>query len=274
MSIAITPATAADGLGLRDKVVIVTGASSGIGAAAARAFGRAGARVVAAGRDPERLAAVAKEIQAAGGEARTVIADYARLDAAQAVVEAAVAAYGHVDVIVPAAGAVQRLMFPEQTAETIERMLRINLMGPLLTVRAALPHLTDGASVLFVSSTGAMRGNPGLSAYAASKSGLEGAARTLAIELAPKVRVNTFVPGFFDTAINEEKMVVPGFRERVLAGIPAGFIAKGEDAADLIVFLCSPLSRYVHGTTIVADGGSTTVAVSVKADDLQAAHQG
>lgn len=262
--------TQTEALGLRDKVVVVTGASSGIGAAAARRFARVGAKVVASGRDEQRLAAVAEQIRDAGGEVTTVRTDFLLDGAPQELVEAAVAAYDHIDVIVTAAGAVQRVFFPDQTAETLNRMLKVNLAGPFLTAQAALPHLTEGSVLLFVSSSGAMRGNPGLAAYSASKSGLEGMARTLAIELAPKTRVNVFVPGFFDTAINEEKMVVPGFRERVLEGIPVGFIPEGEDAADTIVFLCSPQSRYIHGTTIVMDGGSVTKAPSVRVDDLVA----
>jgi NAD(P)-dependent dehydrogenase (short-subunit alcohol dehydrogenase family) len=245
-----------DSLGLRENIVIVTGASSGIGAATARAFGRAGAHVVIAGRDAKRLDDVAQQIQDSGGTALPVEADFLQRGDAVLPVDAAVAAHGRIDVVVCAAGFVERIAFADQTPETLDRMWRVNAQAPFLTTQAAVPHLTEGSAVLFMSSSGAHRGFPGLSAYSASKGAVEALARTLAVELGPRTRVNTLMPGFVLTPMNDDKVAMPGFVEGYLAKTPAGFLAEADDLADTAVFLCSKQASYITGTTVRADGGA------------------
>ncbi|MCW2495306.1 SDR family oxidoreductase [Jatrophihabitans sp.] len=246
----------AEATGLHDRVVIVTGASSGIGAATAAAFARVGARVVVSGRDPVRLRAVAGDIARSGGQVLAVEADLAQAEHAALPIRAAVDRWGGIDAMVLAAAFVERMPFAQQTAESFDRIWRVNTRAPFLAVNAALPHLSDGSSVVFMSSSSAHRAVSGLSAYAPSKAALEGLARTLAVELAPRTRVNVIVPGFVQTPINDDKVALPGFVERYLGKTPAGFLAQPDDLADLSLFLCGTQSRYLTGQCITIDGGA------------------
>ncbi len=170
---------------LEKKPVIVTGASSGIGAATARLLGSAGASVVLAGRDRDRLDAVARDVEAAGGETHIVVAELTDIAEAEGVVEQAVAAFGELYGIAHLASVFDPRPLAETTPESFEVQWRSNVAAPLFMTKAAVPHLMKGSSVVLVASTIALVGFPGCRAYTATKGAVVSLGRALAVELAP-----------------------------------------------------------------------------------------
>jgi NAD(P)-dependent dehydrogenase (short-subunit alcohol dehydrogenase family) len=243
---------------LGGRVAIVTGASSGIGAQTAQVLAGCGARVVAVGRDEERLGRTVSEIEAAGGEAVPVSADLADVASAQKIVDAAVELGGRIDVLVLAAGQFHSAPLGETSAADLDELYAVHLRAPFLIVQAALPHFSKGASVLFYSSTVTQSGFAPYAAYTAVKGGVDAMARSLAIELAPDVRVNVVVPGFTGTPmVFDQYEAAPWLEEAIVQRTPVGFLGGPESAAHAAAFLVSDLSSYVHGTRVVVDGGWT-----------------
>jgi NAD(P)-dependent dehydrogenase (short-subunit alcohol dehydrogenase family) len=243
---------------LGGKVAIVTGASSGIGAETARAMGACGARIVAVGRDTARLAEVVGEIEADGGEAVGVQADLAEPSAAAEIVERALELDGGVDILAAAAGQLTTGPLAETGGDVLERLWAVHVRAPYLLTQELLPHLRDGASLLYYSSTVTHVGFAPYAAYSAVKGAIEAFARSLAIELAPKVRVNVIVPGFTATPmVFEQYEDAPGLEQGIIDRTPVGFFGGPESAAGLAAFLCSSHGRYVDGARLVVDGGWT-----------------
>jgi NAD(P)-dependent dehydrogenase (short-subunit alcohol dehydrogenase family) len=244
---------------LAGKNVIVTGASSGIGAATARELGRAGAGVLLVARDAGRLAAVAADVQAAGGRAETAEAELEDADAAAALPALAVERLGSLDGIVLTASLFDPRALEDTTIECQERQWRTNVVAPLATVRAAVEHMPDGGSIVLIGSTVASVGFPGCSAYTATKGAIASLSRALAIELAPKgIRVNLVVPGYVRTPMLQPHLDAnEGYEDWILARTPGGRIGGAEDLAPSILFLLSDLSAYVDGASLVVDGGWT-----------------
>jgi NAD(P)-dependent dehydrogenase (short-subunit alcohol dehydrogenase family) len=190
---------------LTDKVALVTGAGSGIGAAAARRFAQAGARVALVGRTRDDLDAVAAEI---GDRARVAVADVADDAAMRRAVDETAAAWGRLDVVVANAG-VNGVWAPieELAVEEFEATLHTNLVGTFVTIKRAVPHLkARGGSVIVTASVNGTRifSNTGATAYSASKAGQVAMTKMLAVELAKhRIRVNVVCPGAIETAIDE-----------------------------------------------------------------------
>jgi NAD(P)-dependent dehydrogenase (short-subunit alcohol dehydrogenase family) len=243
--------------GLADKTVVVTGASSGIGAATARALGDAGAAVVLVGRDEKRLQDEVAEVESRGGRPHPVYADIEEPGAAAGVIEQAVEACGPLHGIVHSASLFDPRPLAETTIESAERQWRTNVLAPLVMTQAAVPHLERGASVVFVGSTTGSVGFPGCSAYAATKGAVNALTRALAVELAPNgVRVNIVVPGYVRTPMLQPHLDAnASYEDWIVERTPVGRIGGPEELAPSIVYLLSPLSRYVDGATLVADGG-------------------
>lgn len=237
--------------------MIVTGASSGIGHATARALGAVGASVVLVGRDRERLDACATEVESRGGRAKTVIAELSEPTQAEGVVDQALEAFGSLHGIVHSASLFDPRPIEDTTFECLEAQWRTNVAAPLLMTRAALPHLVEGSSVVFISSTVATVGFPGCSAYTATKGAVNGIAQQLAVELAPRgIRVNTIVPGYVRTPMLQPHLDAnEGYEDWIIERTPQKRIAGPEELATTIVFMLSGMTEYVHGTTLVADGG-------------------
>jgi NAD(P)-dependent dehydrogenase (short-subunit alcohol dehydrogenase family) len=243
-------------LSLDGKVAIVTGASSGIGAAIAEALAGADASVVLVGRDGERLDTVRDRIAAAGGTASAVIADVTDEAAPQRIVDAALEAYGGVDCIVACAG-VFLLAPPDESLELLDRQWLTNVRAPFALAVAALPELRRRrGSIVFLSSIAGQVGFPTASAYCATKGAIEMLTPSLAVEEAPNgVRVNAIAPGNIETPMNAHLMADPGYLQAMLDATPMGRNGRAPEIAPLVVLLASDTSSYTTGASVLVDGG-------------------
>jgi NAD(P)-dependent dehydrogenase (short-subunit alcohol dehydrogenase family) len=243
-------------LDLSGRVAIVTGASSGIGVATARALGAAGAGVVVVGRDAERLRRSADGVREAGARCHEVCADLTADGAPEQIAAAALDAFGRIDILVHSAGLFEPIPFAETPRESLDRQWELNVRAPFLLTQAALPHLRAGSSVIFVSSIAGHVGFPSSAAYCATKGAVELLARALALELSPLgIRANVIAPGNIRTPMNEELRALPGYEERVSADTPAGRFGEPEEIAAAVVFFASDAASFVHGASLLVDGG-------------------
>jgi NAD(P)-dependent dehydrogenase (short-subunit alcohol dehydrogenase family) len=239
------------GYRLDGKVAIVTGASSGIGAAIAEAMAQAGARVALVGRDADRLAGA----RAACGEGHiTISADITAEP--EGVVKAALDAFGRIDSIVHSAGIFTPRPFPESPVESLDEQWRVNVRAPYAITHAAQAHLEPGSSVIFISSIAGKLGFPNSAAYCATKGAVEMLVKSLATEFAPRgIRVNAIAPGNIHSPMNEEFFKSPEYERAMIERTPAGRVGVVEDIAPAVVFLASDAARYVHGVSLLVDGG-------------------
>src|SRR5262245_34024992 len=247
---------------LRGKVAIVTGAGSrgpglGNGKAAAILFGREGARVLCVDQVLERAEETVGLVRAEGGEAAAVAADVTRADNCRAMVEAAVARWGGLDVLHNNVGIESRKDLLDTTEEEWDRVVEVDLKSVFLATRAAVPAIVarGGGSVICVSSIAGHRGH-GRTAYAAAKAGIEGFVRSVAVQLGPRgVRVNAIAPGTVWTPMVEG--LGPEARERRRRASPLGTEGTGWDVGWGAVYLASDESRWVTGQVLVIDAGLT-----------------
>ena len=256
---------AADVWGLAGRRALVTGATSGIGAACARALAGAGCRVVVSGRDAGRGEAVCREIAAAGGEAHFVAADLRASEAAEGLVAAALERLGGLDVLVNAAGVIHRRDAPSTTDEAWRETLAVNLDAVFYACRAAWPVMLGqgGGVIVTVASDASMIGAPRMAAYCASKGAVLQLTRAMALDGARRgIRVNAVCPDEVATPMLESEARQLGrdpeaFLAEAAEGIPLGRIAAPEEVADAVLFLASERARFVTGTGLVLDGGVT-----------------
>lgn len=244
---------------LQEQVAIVTGASRGIGRAAAMALAGAGARVVV---NYVRQAAAAEEVAAAikdnGGEAITVAGDVGDYEAAKNLIQTAVEHFGRVDILVNNAGIARDGLTARLKVEDWEAVLRTNLTGVFNCCQAALkPMLRQRyGRIINVTSVVGLRGNAGQVNYAAAKAGIIGFTKSLAKEVASRgILVNAVAPGFIATEMTA--VLQEGLKEEFYRHIPVGRPGTPEEIADVVLFLASPASRYITGQVIVVDGGLT-----------------
>jgi NAD(P)-dependent dehydrogenase (short-subunit alcohol dehydrogenase family) len=243
------------------KAVIVTGATSGIGRAAAEAFGREQASVVLVGRNETALGEVAATIRSGGGHAAACAVDLMAPDAADTIISAAITAFDHLDVLVNAAGVIASGMLEQTTDAMWDQMIAINLTAPFKLMRAAMPHLkARKGAVVNVSSVNGLRSFAGVLAYNVSKAGVDHLTRCAAIEAAPiGVRINAVNPGVTVTNLHRrsgmDETKYAAFLERSKETHPLGRPGNPEEIADLIVFLASERAGWMTGETIPIDGG-------------------
>jgi 3-oxoacyl-[acyl-carrier protein] reductase len=238
-------------------VALITGASRGIGRAIAIDLARNGHDVALFGRDAEALEATAEAVRAARAGARAEVhaCDAADRDATEAAV-AKVAAAGRIDVAVANAGQSRDGLILRLRSADLDELIDVNLKSAFyLSAAVAKPMLKQrGGSIVFVSSIVGLGGNAGQSAYAATKAGLLGLAKSLAKELGSRnVRVNAVAPGLIETAMTAA--LPDAARKGFLEGIALGRPGTPEDVAGVVTFLASDAARYVTGQTIVVDGG-------------------
>ncbi len=244
-----------------EQTVVITGASSGIGRAAALRFGREGAAVVAVGRDSAALTDVAEQVRKGGGRSSVVVADVTADDAPGMVVARAAAEFGGISTLVNAAGIIANGTIENTADAAWDEMLDINLRAPFRLMRAAAGHLIAAkGSVVNVSSVTGLRAFPGVLAYCVSKAGVDQLTRCAALEMAPHgVRVNAVNPGVTisnlhrRSGMNEDNYAA--FLERSKTTHPLGRAGTVEEIADLIWFLASEQAGWITGETISIDGG-------------------
>jgi NAD(P)-dependent dehydrogenase (short-subunit alcohol dehydrogenase family) len=240
---------------LAGKATLVTGASSGMGREIAISYSRAGADVLLVGRDQPRLEDAAAE---AGGTTHVLSLDVTAAGAAHTLVEAALATLGRLDVIVHAAGVYLPRPFAESSLEDLDIQWETNVRAPYAITQAALPHLGPEATVIFISSIAGLVGFPNSAGYCATKGAVELLSKALSLELARSgIRFNCIAPGNIRTPMNDHLFGDPAYEEAMLASTPSGRIGTVEDVASAAVFLASDGARYMHGASLVVDGGWT-----------------
>jgi NAD(P)-dependent dehydrogenase (short-subunit alcohol dehydrogenase family) len=244
-----------------EKTIIVTGATSGIGRAAAQAFAREGGSVLLVGRDAAALAQALEDVRAAGGSGAICPADLTAPDAPARIVAAAVAAFGRIDALVNAAGVIASAPLESTSDELWDSMMAINARAPFRLMREALPQLkATRGSVVNVSSVNGLRSFPGVLAYCVSKAAVDHLTRCAAIELAPLgVRVNAVNPGVTVTNLHRRSGMgeeqYAAFLERSKTTHPLGRPGEAGEIAELILFLASDQAGWMTGETIPIDGG-------------------
>ncbi|HEY2203382.1 MAG TPA: glucose 1-dehydrogenase [Pseudonocardia sp.] len=243
---------------LEGRVAIVTGASRGLGRAAAEALAAEGARVLAVARstaDLEKLRATDPERIAV----QTV--DMCAADEVAALPDRAVEQFGRIDIVVNNAGIAPAGKFVDQPQEEWDRVFDINVRAPAILARAAGPHFVAQRSgkVINVASTSGINGKPILVSYSASKGAVLQFTKALAAEWGRfGVQVNAIAPGAFETDAQSAVLEAPEILERRLRKIPAGRMGRSEEFGPLVCYLASPLSDFMTGSVVVFDGGEVS----------------
>ena len=241
---------------LKDKVALVTGASQGIGRDTALALAEAGAKVAVAARNEEKLAALVKEITAAGEEAFAVKMDVADAEQVRAGFKAVVEKFGRLDILVNNAAITRDGLSMRMKDDDWDAVVDTNLKAVFRVSRAAIRPMMKqryGRIVNITSVVGAS-GNPGQANYAAAKAGVAGMTRSLARELGSRgITVNCVAPGFIDTDMT--KALSEAQTTALMAQIPLGRLGQAADVAHAVAFLASPQAGYITGTEIHVNGG-------------------
>lgn len=246
------------------KVVLVTGASSGIGAAIARAFGAASADVLLSGRDSRRAKQVMSDMPG-GGRTRFAAVDLGEAAASDRLVETALREFGRLDVLVNNAGVIHRATVEETTDAQWRQTMTVNLDAAFRLSRAAVPAMRrqGGGAIVNIASDWALVGGERGAAYCASKGALVALTRAMALDHArDRIRVNAVCPTDVDTPMLDSEFVSTGETreaglERLGAGIPMGRVGTPEEVAQAVLFLASDAASFVTGVALPVDGGVT-----------------
>jgi NAD(P)-dependent dehydrogenase (short-subunit alcohol dehydrogenase family) len=248
---------------LDNKVAIVTGGGSGIGAATARTFAREGARVCVADQNGEAAEVVAKSIATGGGDAFPMTADVSALAANEQLASETLRRYGRIDVAFLNAGIAAPSSIVNGDVEAWQRVLAVNLTGVFYGVRAIAPAIVaaGGGSIVITASVAGLRGGIGMPSYYASKHGVIGLMKAAAAELAEaRVRVNAICPGVIDTPILGPLYGSPTHVEGVLARMhPLRRCGEPAEVADFVAFLASDRAQFITGQAHAIDGGMSQI---------------
>lgn len=243
---------------MQGKVAIVTGGGSGIGAGIVRGLGEKGVKVVATGRNPAKLEKLGETL---GGSMTysSVAVDATAEDAPKTIVDHALATFGRLDIVVNNAGSFNFGPVHSTTDEMLDEVLAISLRAPFRLCREALPHLKDGASILFIGSTWGIYGTPGGGAYSAVKAGQIGLMQTMAAEYGRQgIRSNYIAPTVVRTEMTDAYWDLDFFRRTNHELTPLDRECTVEDVANMAAFLCSDEGSFINGQTIAVDGGIST----------------
>jgi NAD(P)-dependent dehydrogenase (short-subunit alcohol dehydrogenase family) len=244
-----------------NKVVVVTGGTSGIGLASAKAFASEGASVFITGRRQQVLDAAVKSI---GGKVTGVRADMANLADIDRLYDAVQQQHGQIDVIFANAGGGSFAPLGAIDEAHFDQTFATNVKGVLFTVQKALPLLRDGAAVILTSSTTSISGTPAFSVYSASKAAVRNFARNWILDLRDRrIRVNAISPGVTETAGVDALFgggeQAKGTKDYLAGQIPAGRIGQPEEIAKAVLFLASDEASYVNGIELFVDGGQAQI---------------
>ncbi len=244
-----------------NKVVVVTGGSSGIGLAPAKAFADEGASVFITGRRQEALDSAVRQI---GGRVTAVRGDMADLADIDRLYDAVQQKHAQIDVLFANAGGGEMVALGEITEEHYRSTFDTNVKGVLFTVQKALPLLKDGASVILTSSTTSISGTPAFSVYSATKAAVRNFARNWMLDLKDRhIRVNAISPGLTDTAGLDELFgggnQAQGTRDYLASLIPAGRVGQPEEIAKAVLFLASDDASFINGIELFVDGGQAQI---------------
>ena len=242
---------------LQGKAAIVTGASRGIGAVAARAFAAAGSAVALAARDEGALATVAEQITASGGQALVVPTDVGDPAAVERLVRSTTEAFGRLDVAFNNAAGGRHPPTPlsDVDVEDFDRVLRVTLRGVFLSMKEEIPAMLagGGGAIVNMASTAGLRGVPGIGAYVASKHGVIGLTKSAALDYAPRgIRINAVAPGPIGS---KPLALTDAQRDQLLRAIPVRRVGRPEEVAAAVVWLCSDHASFITGAAIPIDGG-------------------
>jgi 3-oxoacyl-[acyl-carrier protein] reductase len=249
-------------MALNGRVAVVTGGGRGIGAATAQKLAAEGAAVAVADLDLGPAEEVAGAIRASGGRAVGVACNVVKREDVEALMDRAVSEFGRLDCLVTCAGLTRDNLLFKMTDEDWDLVIDTHLKGTFYAARAAQKHMVAQkyGKMVLISSTSAL-GNRGQANYASAKAGLQGMARTLAIELGPfNINVNAVAPGFIETRMTRQTAERVGvdfekMKEDAAARTPLRRVGQPEDVANVIAFLCSDESSYVTGQVIYIAGG-------------------
>ena len=247
-----------DSFRLDDRVVIVTGASSGLGVSFARAFAEAGADLVLGARRVEKMTHTALLVEQAGRRVYTRKTDVADPEQCQQLVDAAMAEFGRVDVLINNAGVGTAVPATRETAQEFRSVVDVNLNGSYWMAQACGRVMQPGSSIINIASIlGLTTAGLPQAAYSASKAAVVGLTRDLAQQWSGRkgIRVNALAPGFFASEMTDE--LKPGYLERLMPRIVMGRLGDAAELAATAVWLASAAGGYVTGQTIVVDGGLT-----------------
>jgi 3-oxoacyl-[acyl-carrier protein] reductase len=244
---------------LSNKVAIVTGASRGLGRAAALALGRNGARVVVNFRgQAEAAAEVVAMIETNGGTALAVQADVAQAADVERLVKTTLDTYGRLDIVVNNAGITRDNLLLRMKDDEWDAVMSTNLRGVFLLTKAAMRPMMKarGGRIINITSVVGLTGNAGQSNYAAAKAGLIGFTKSVAREMASRgITANAIAPGYIETDITS--VLSDEIKTTVLNNIPLGRLGQPDDVASVVVFLASDAAAYITGQTLAVDGGMT-----------------
>jgi len=242
-----------------DRVALITGGGTGIGAAAARCFADQGTAVAVVGRRTQPLDETVQAIRSAGGEALAIPADLADPEAPDHIIGAVAENWGCLDIMINNAAAIKHLPIEQATRALFDEHIAVNVLAPYFLVQAALPYLrqSDSAVVINISSSSGSLAIPQQSMYGTSKAALEYLTRSLAAELAPDIRVNAIAPGPVDTPIHLTWAGddVEGAYERMKRELPLKRMGTADELGAWIVWLASPEASWVTGVVLPVDGG-------------------
>ena len=245
-----------DSFDLGGRVALVTGAGRGIGEACALALAEAGAELVLVSRSREELTQVAKRVEALGRRAQVAPCDVTRAGNVREVAESA----GRVDILVNGAGTNDPQPFLDVSEQSFDALIAVNLKGTFLMSQAIARSMAErgDGSIVNVSSQMGHVGGPNRTAYCASKHGVEGLTKAMALELAPRgVRVNAVAPTYIETPMTRAFFADPEVRADAVARIPLGRVGSVDDVVGAVVYLASPAASLVTGASLLVDGGYT-----------------
>lgn len=244
---------------LQSRVAVVTGASKGIGAAIAKTLAANGAAVVVNyASSKEGADKVVAEIVAAGGRAVAVGGDVSNSAQAAAIVDAAVAQYGRLDILVNNSGVYEMKPLEEISEEHFHKQFNVNVLGLLLVSQAAAKHMGEGASIINIGSVVSRITPPGSAVYTGTKGAVDAITGVLARELGPrKIRVNNVNPGMIETeGTHSAGFIGSDFEAWAVGQTPLGRIGQPDDIADVVAFLASDDARWLTGEQLLAGGGT------------------